>query len=30
VGVARDSQRSPGNSQTARSVLPKHPELYKR
>ena len=30
VGMARDSQRSPGNSQTARSVLPKHPELYKR
>jgi hypothetical protein len=30
VGMARDSQGSPGNSQTARSVLPKHPELYKR
>jgi hypothetical protein len=30
VGVVRDSQRPPGNSQTARALLPKHVELYKR
>jgi hypothetical protein len=30
VGVVRDSQRPPGNPQTAHAVLPKHLELYKR
>ncbi len=30
VGVVRDSQRPAGNSQTARALLPKHVELYKR
>jgi hypothetical protein len=30
VGVVRDSQRPPGNSQTARALLPKRVELYKR